>query len=202
MDNNNNIYPPSVSVFNPGYISKKNGKAVLQCKPYKTATLVEVWDYIRGQRAKRATDELRAETDKERQDQLKMLSLKHCTPFGTFSHRDKLGLMERSGMMVIDIDDIKDSDELERLKNLLLADTHYETDLLFISPRGHGLKWFIHVGDMGGMELKDYFRRVSRYLQFQYGIIADETGKDIPRACYLSHDPDCYINPKYIQTHI
>ena len=52
---------------------------------------------------------------------------------------------------------------------------------------------------MGGMCLADYFRRVSKYVQFEYGYVLDESGKDIPRPCYLSHDPDCYINPRYLQ---
>jgi len=51
---------------------------------------------------------------------------------------------------------------------------------------------------LGGEPLRDCFRRISRHVQFQYGYIIDESGKDIPRPCYLSHDPDCYLNPLYL----
>jgi VirE N-terminal domain. len=190
--------PPVFSVFNPGY-RNKSGKVVLQCTPYRDATLTEVWQYIRGPQAKRATDALRAEPDEERQRTMKALTLKYCTPFGTFSYRNANSLKRPSGMMVADFDHIDDSAGLLRLRDALIHDSRYETDLLFISPRGHGLKWFIHAGDMGGMCLADYFRRVSKYVQFEYGYVLDESGKDIPRPCYLSHDPDCYINPRYLQ---
>jgi hypothetical protein len=158
-----------------------------------------VWQYIRGPQAKRATDALRAESDEERQRTMKALTLKYCTPFGTFSYRNANSLKRPSGMMVADFDHIDDSAGLLRLRDALIQDPRYETDLLFISPRGHGMKWFVHVGDMGGMCLADYFRRVSKYVQFEYGYVLDESGKDIPRPCYLSHDPDCYINPRYLQ---
>lgn len=189
---------PTVSVFNAGYINKSTNRSVLQREPYATATVADIWNYIRGPRAKRATEALRAETDEEKQREMKKLSLKYCTPSGVFSCRNEKGLTVPSGMMVIDIDHIDSPDALAALRRQLIGDPHYTTDLLFTSPRGHGLKWFVHVGELGGMKHADCFRRISRYMQFEYGILIDESGKDIPRACFLSHDPDCYINPKYI----
>lgn len=189
---------PQISVFNPGYITRKTGQTVMQCRPYKDALLTEIYDYIRGPEAQRQTEALRAETDEEKQRLMKLETLKYCTASGTFSYRNEKGLVKPSGMMVIDIDDVDDEAKLTALREALINDPHYVTELLFTSPRGHGLKWFIRVGDMGGMALKDYFRRVSRYIQFEYGIVIDESGKDVARACYLSHDPDCYINPDYL----
>lgn len=170
----------------------------MQCHPYKDALLTEIYDYIRGPEAQRQTAALRAEADEKKQSQMKLETLKYCTPFGTFSYRNEKGLVARSGMMVVDMDDVGDDERLASLREALKSDPRFVTELLFTSPRGHGLKWFIRVGDMDGMALKDYFRRVSRYLQFEYGVIIDESGKDVARACYLGHDPDCYINPGYL----
>lgn len=190
---------PTISLFNAGYISRVTGKPVMQNKPYiQEATLASVHEYITGNFAKRETEALRAETDEDKQKAMKMLTLQYCTPFGTFSYRDSKHLIQPSGMMVVDIDDMADHAQLLALRDALKEDRMYETELLFVSPRGNGLKWFIGVGDMGGMQLKDYFRQVARYVQFEYGVLIDESGKDVARACYLSHDPECYINPKYI----
>lgn len=198
LNNMNRITIPLISVFNPGYVNRKNGRTVMQCHPYKEASLTEIYDYIRGPKAQSQTAALRAEPNEKKQSLMKLETLKYCTPFGTFSYRNEKGLLSRSGMMVTDIDDVADPVTLASLREALKGDPRYVTELLFTSPRGHGLKWFIRVGDMDGMALKDYFRRVSRYIQFEYGIVIDESGKDVARACYLSHDPDCYINPEYI----
>lgn len=188
---------PVVSVFAPGYMHARTQRVVLQCVPSHTATVADLWSYIRGTEARAATAALRAEPDAGRQRTLKALTLSYCTPFGTFSYRNTQHLLRPSGMMVADFDHIDDQHQLQQLRQALIDDPYYQTDLLFVSPRGHGLKWFVHVGDLGGESLADCFRSISRHVQFQYGYIIDESGKDIPRPCYLSHDPDCYINPRY-----
>lgn len=188
---------PIVSFFNAGYINEKKGVAVLQCNPCKEVSIIDIYNYVRGDEARKATKALRAETDEKKQKTMKTLSFCYCTPFGTFSYRNAEGLKEPSGMMVVDIDDLKDEEHVKTLREALLQDKRFETELLFISPRGRGLKWFIQVGDMGGRTLKEFFPIVARHIAFCYGIDIDPSGKDTPRPCYLSHDPECYINPKY-----
>jgi len=183
-----------VSYFNPGYI--KAGRPAMQCHPCKEMTLREVYEYIISDKARSATENIRNATDKDEQNRLKLLTLSYCTPFGTFSYRKNDNLLEKSGMMVIDIDDIDDN-QLSSLKYALPKDSRYQTFLLFTSPRGHGLKWFISSDDVAPEELAGKFREVSRYVQFEYGVIIDESGKDPARCCYLSYDPDCYVFSSY-----
>ncbi|MCQ2222152.1 MAG: virulence protein E [Bacteroidaceae bacterium] len=189
---------PVVSVFSSGYINQL-GKAVLQCNPNGEMSMVDVYNYIKGEEAKLATERLRAETDVDKQREMKTLTLCYCTPFGTFSYRNAKGLKKASGLMVVDIDDVESQERLMQLREQLIHDKHFETSLLFISPRGHGLKWFIEIGDMGGKSLRDFFPVVARHVAFHYGIDIDQSGKDVPRPCYLSHDPLCYINEKYLK---
>jgi|GEM_PF-3218606 len=137
---------PVVSVFPPGRMDRRAGRAVLSCEPSGTATVADLWQYIRGPVARAATAALRAEPDAERQRRLKALTLSYCTPFGTFSYRNTQGLLRPSGMMVADFDHIDDPLRLGQLRQALIDDPYYQTDLLFVSPRGHGLKWFVHVG--------------------------------------------------------
>lgn len=186
-----------ISLFAQGYRNKE-GKPVLQNRPSMEVDIQYLYDYIIGMEAKEATLAIRREEDEDKQRELKMLTLRTCTPFGTFSYRNAKGLKEPSGLMVVDIDHIDDHDELIRLRERLKNDEKYLTALLYISPRGKGLKWFIEVGDMGGLSLREFFTQVARHVAFTYGVNIDSSGKDVPRTCFLSHDPECYINPKYI----
>ena len=38
---------------------------------------------------------------------------------------------------------------------------------------------------------------MQQHVAFHYGIAIDKSGSDICRACFLPHDPECYINPIY-----
>ncbi len=69
--------------------------------------------------------------------------------------------------------------------------------LLFTSPSGDGLKWIIPI-DITTASHTDYFRAISNYVRQTYGIEADKSGKDISRACFLPHDSNAYLNPKYL----
>ena len=71
-----------------------------------------------------------------------------------------------------------------------------ETELLFRSPSGNGIKWIIPVVNNNGHDHEYYFRAVSNYLK-SFGITVDKSGKDVSRACFLPHDPNAFINPKY-----
>lgn len=42
------------------------------------------------------------------------------------------------------------------------------------------------------------FAAVTNYLKATYGLVPDQKCKDISRACFLPHDPQAYINPKYV----
>ena len=187
-----------VSLFNAGYKNTK-GLPVLQTKPCADVTILDLYHYIIGEDARAATEAIRAEKDPDRRRALKTLMLMFCIPFGTFSYRKRDKLLQPSGLMVIDIDDIDDPAMLARLKRLLPHDKRYETELLFTSPGGEGLKAFIRIGMLNGRPLRDVFAEVDRHLRFEYGINADASGKDEARACFLCYDPDCYINPKYLE---
>ena len=95
--------------------------------------------------------------------------------------------------MAIDFDHIPD---LSDLKNNLLQDEYFETEILFYSPSGDGLKWIIPI-DLAKASHQDYFKAVAAYILQSYLVKVDQSGKDISRACFLPYDPDVYINPKY-----
>lgn len=186
-----------VSVFNHGY-KNKYGKSVMTVVPLKDVTIGQIYAYITGKWAKEATENLRTMKDHKEAQEFKKLNFMYITPNGTFHRRRNSELKERSELMVIDIDGLTDQKEVMRVKAILLADDYFTTVLLFVSPSGLGLKWIIDVGDMDGYSHKDYFHAVSNYLKAAYHIVVDQSGSDISRACYLPYDPECTINPNFI----
>lgn len=88
-------------------------------------------------------------------------------------------------------------DDIHFVRRKLLDDDYFETQLLFTSPSGNGLKWIVEIDPSKASHL-DYFLGIQNYLKLEYGLEIDPSGKDICRACFLPHDPQCYINPKLL----
>jgi len=85
-----------------------------------------------------------------------------------------------------------DFDHLNNVQTLfdrLLKDDYFETQLLFRSPSGDGLKWVISV-DADPSEHSNFFSAVANYVYKTYSVTVDKSGRDISRACFLPHDPD------------
>ncbi len=99
-------------------------------------------------------------------------------------------------MLTIDIDGVNDHIKLQELRNTLLQDQYFPTELLFTSPRGNGLKWVIGIS-LKEVSHSEYFEAVSNYLQQTYAIEIDNSGADVCRGCLLPYDPEAYVNPKY-----
>ena len=106
--------------------------------------------------------------------------------------------MNHSGLLTIDFDHIHN---LQQLKNQLLNDEYFETELLFISPSGDGLKWIISI-DITESTHQNFFQAIANYIKEVYRLEVDKSGKDISRACFLPHDPEAYINPKYLNAKV
>ncbi|MDL2296900.1 hypothetical protein LJC68_03375 [Bacteroidales bacterium OttesenSCG-928-B11] len=112
-----------------------------------------------------------------------------------FTSRNDKALLKHSGLLCIDFDHLP---KLNEMKRRLLVDDYFETQLLFISPSGNGLKWIIPI-DTKGLPHNIYFTAVANYIFQTYGVEVDKSGKDISRACFLPYDPHVYINPIYFQ---
>lgn len=162
-------------------------------KPYASITLLDVYKLIKGNRYKPRTERLRAFTDPEEASKFKQKSFEYVTFSGIFSKRSDKALLYPSGLLVIDFDKVSD---LPGLRKFLLEDPMFVTELLFKSPSGKGLKWIISV-ELEQCPHEDWFTAVACYLDTILEVKVDRSGKDISRACFLCHDPDVYINPKY-----
>ena len=160
--------------------------------PVLKMTLADAYEYITGPTAVSRTRELRSKTNIKEARKFKSEKFDYCTFSGLFSKRSDQALVQHSGLLCLDFDHLKN---LEEVRQQLLNDDYFETQLLFVSPSGDGLKWIIEI-DISQTTHADYFRAVANYLKQTYNVDVDQSGKDVSRACFLPYDPDCYINPK------
>ena len=169
-------------------------------KPHKEISLLDAYNYIIGKFAKDRTDELRAISDTKSARKFKAQKFDYCTFSGTFTSRSDKSITAHSGLICLDFDHLSQSsafkgdDGLELLKNALLDDEFFETELMFVSPSGDGLKWVIQI-DTENYSHSEYFDALSNYIRQTYNLEIDKACRDVSRACFLPHDPNAYINP-------
>jgi len=113
---------------------------------------------------------------------------------GRFSHRSGDALEEHSGLLCIDVDDLKPEDTGE-FRRRITEDPH--TLACFASPTGTGLKVLVPLDGFDAVPdpaayHRHCFRTVERYYQNTLGIGIDSSGKDVNRLCFMSHDPWLY----------
>lgn len=168
-------------------------KPVFNKVPHSSITLRQMYRYIISDRAKEATAKLRTIQGKTQRQNFKAKNFDYVTPAGTFSIRNAADIIEPSGYMVIDVDDLNTQEQVEATFQMLLGNRRLETLLLFRSPSGNGVKWIIRIVNNEGHDYLYFFKAVTNYLG-SLGIKVDQSGKDISRACYLPHDPNAYIN--------
>lgn len=162
--------------------------------PSNSISLLEVYNLIKGNSFASCTTKLRSIVDPKEARKYKAANFDYVTFSGTFSKRNDNDLISHSGLLTIDFDHISNMDYL---KESLLNDKYFETELLFISPSGDGIKWIIPI-DLTKAKHQEYFTAVSNYIRQTYKLEIDQSGKDISRACFIPHDAGVYINPKYL----
>ncbi len=161
--------------------------------PHKSISLLDAYNYIVGEYAKQRTEKLRSIKEPKQARQFKANNFDYCTFSGVFTSRNDKKIVQHSGLMAVDFDHLPN---LEEVRQALLADEYFDTQLLFVSPSGDGLKWIIPI-DTTTTPHSEYFAAVANYILQTYGVEVDKSGRDISRACFLPYDPQAYINPLY-----
>lgn len=117
---------------------------------------------------------------------------------GVFSSRSIDGLEEYSGMMVIDIDKLT-QEQVAEYREALQQDQYVHA--FFVSPSGNGLKILMKVDSAAEHHLAA-FLCIEQYFKDAYGVSIDKSGKDVSRLCYISYDPDLYLNENCLTFHV
>ena len=169
-------------------------RPITNTKPDKELNVFEVYKLINSDLYKLNTLHIRQLQDKAKSRVFKAQNFDYVTFSGTFSKRTDNDLIKHSGLITIDFDHVQD---LEKLKQSLLNDEYFDTELLFVSPSGDGLKWIIPIDlTQGSHQL--LFNAIANYIKKTYNLEVDKSGKDISRACFLPYDSNIFINPKYL----
>ena len=159
----------------------------------ETMRLHQVFELITSDKYKKITEDLRVITDIKEARKFKANRFDYVTFSGTFEKRNDSNLLQHSNLLTIDFDHL---DNLQELKKQLLNDEYFETEMLFISPSGDGLKWIIRI-DTSEVSHSEYFTAVANYIKHNYNIEVDQSGKDVSRACFLPNDPTAFLHKRH-----
>lgn len=112
---------------------------------------------------------------------------------GQFKRRSAKALKQHSGIICIDCDDLEEDAAAQ--VDMLRFDPHIIA--AFVSPRGNGIKVLIAVPP--DAEQIANFQAAKTYLKTMYNLVADESGKDVSRLCFLSYDPNLHYAPDAVE---
>ena len=175
--------------YKVGYYQKPFGAAFIE------VDLTKVLYNIRGNNFKRHIDHARLLYAQERNEEYTLFknTLPAITFSGTFSPvRNATNLIAYSSLIVLDIDHI--GTELMVVKNNLENDNYVVA--AWLSPSGDGLKFLIQ-SPAGAEDHKAVYKQAVQYFTETLGIAIDKSGSDISRLCFISHDPEIYINADF-----
>lgn len=179
-------------------------RPIRNTRPCREASPEDIFKYLTSDYARKHTEYLRTISDSKERSRYKADNLDYVTPGGIFRSRKESDLVTASGYIVIDFDHVSDPQSLVKK---LANDDNFETVLAFRSPSGDGVKWIVALPNITKPDgttftfLED-FTILSNYSRKTFGVIADPSGKDICRACFLPYDPDAFLNPFYIENKI
>ena len=170
------MYNPTISVFRSLYNSKET--------PFKL-TAIEVFNRIKNGNPD-LINKINLIRDGESEHKNKLMAIMFN---GTFNERKDDGLIEHSGLCILDFDKYPDTDimqvERERLQSCPFV------YMVFTSPSGLGLKAVIRIPASDKYEHKRRFGAFQEYFQSDY---FDQANCNISRVCFESYDPDAYLN--------
>lgn len=177
-----------------------------------------IFERIKGGNSKEIIEHIR-----NTEDPIKKANLKKRLPSicfsGRFPQRNAESLLQHSGFICLDIDEIN-KDDLQEIKKMITDDSYCMS--CFISPSGFGLKVIIkinpdkHYHKMQFLALEQHFNRMlNGYTSLKKNekelkgltvkidesqgeflrVCVDKSGKDVSRVCYESFDIDLYWNP-------
>ena len=163
-------------------------------KPAMQGTLKDVYDWMNSMNMMELTRELRSIEDEKAQKVFKAEKLPFVTFSGQFSYRNAQGLIQHSELQCFDIDHLANKEEVWRVRKLLEADEFFDTELMFTSPRGNGVKWVTHIDLTRGTH-EQWYAAIREHLRRAYGIEADPMPANVASACFLCFDANMIINP-------
>jgi len=165
-------------------------KDVKTIKP-EVELLSSIFTFIKDGKFTPQITKLRSATNTEQYANIKK-TLPAVTFSGLFKERRESALLKYRNIICLDIDKLP-KDKLHSLRQTIKADPYVYS--YFISPGGQGLKILVKVSS-DEKKHKDVFCTLENYFKERYGVDIDKSGKDVCRLCFISSDPEIYVNEK------
>ena len=132
------------------------------------------------------------ENHKNKSDELKN-SLLGFTVSAIFDEkRRKERVIKYYGVMVLDIDNLKDEEEVERIKKEIEKIEY--TKMVFVSPSGLGLKIIVETNNTDVERHTEVYKELVNYYGNQLNVEFDSQTCDVSRLCFFSYDETAYYN--------
>lgn len=134
---------------------------------------------------------IRAQPSSDRRHELKKKLLPYFTFFQFSNNIRKKEFFQRVKFILMDLDHV--SGRMDELRGKMRQDP--EIFMFFVSPNGDGLKivFALDRDITSEAEYKPVYQRFRALIKERYGVETDDI-KDVARACYLSYDPDLFVN--------
>jgi len=160
--------------------------------PLGTRALAEVLDDIRNGRFRNQVARLRKlrTQDEDKYDAAKKY-LRAFTMSGVSMREKPSRVITHSNILQLDFDNL--GKQLKPIRAKLENDPHVL--FVFLSPSADGLKAGLLID---GKRHEESFLAAQSYFRERYGMAIDTSVKDPARLCFVSHDPELWINERAI----
>jgi hypothetical protein len=142
----------------------------------------EALNRISNGKSKQKVEDIRSQLDKEKANKLKSNLPSICFSGKFGKNRKDEELLEHSGYIVLDFDNIY---ELREKQTEIISSEYVYS--CWVSPSGNGLKALIKIAN--GDKHREHFSALQEIFPD-----IDKSGANPSRVCYESYDPDIYIN--------
>jgi len=154
------------STFKPGDVEIKSVYSLLKA--------------IKEGAYKKEIEAIRKIEDKDKRDKKKLNNLSGVSWAGRFTYRENDGLIEGSGLAIVDFDHLPDAglfrDSLKQDATVFSA---------WVSPSGDGVKALVRIPEVSSDdEYKEYYEAILKKFK---DANADKKTKDISRLCFNSY---------------
>lgn len=141
-----------------------------------------------GSKSKELIEQIRLEQDPTKRNDLKK-NLPCYVFSGEFKERNSNGLINHSGLCILDFDKFDSEDDLQEVFNKLIAIPHIVS--VFRSPSDNGIKSILRIPQCDKTQHPKYFKEFNKCFQIEN---FDISNSNIDRVCFESYDPNIYIN--------
>ena len=132
------------------------------------------------------------ENNKNKSDELKNNLLSFTVSAIFDEKRRKERVIKYYGVMVLDIDNLKDEEEVERIKKEIEKIEY--TKMVFVSPSGLGLKIIVETNNTDVERHTEVYKELVNYYGNQLNVKFDSQTCDVSRLCFFSYDETAYYN--------